>query len=76
MKPVLAAAFLLLGSCAEVQTVRDQAESVLDDVDQTLMAASAAYTAVCSADPKPDYCAQAKESLNRAIKIRNQLVTE
>ena len=70
---------LCLTGCAELKPTADTAEHVVDDVDQALKAVSAAYTAVCNdedAGDKPAYCAAAKDNLNRAIRLRNGLVSQ
>jgi len=68
---------LALTSCAELQPVTDSAERAIDDVDQALVAVSAAYNAVCAVDgEKPAFCAQARETINRAVRSRNELVSK
>lgn len=85
MKQAILASLLLFGcadgGCAELQPVKDSAESAIDKVDAALVQLSAAYTAVCrrpncGAGPAPEYCAAAKEALNLAIRQRNDLVGE
>lgn len=84
MKQAILASLLLFGcadgGCAELQPVKDSAESAIDKVDAALVQLSAAYNAVCRSDedagPAPEYCAAAKEALNLAIRQRNDLVGE